>query len=769
MMRTGFWTSGFIRWICFFLVCALPLSLLGFPSFSVVQAAEQVYYVDDVNGRDSNNGLSESTPWGTIVKVNSVSFVPGDRILFKRGSHWHETLKPRTSGVVNAPIIFGSYGAGPLPILNGDDTRKNVDVSGRSYLTFQELDCRDGYDQGLYFDTVDHMTVQDCVVSGATAGWGILCYDAQYVLVEDCTVSDCRLGGIGFLDNTLRSRAHNNVVHHCNLGILVRGIADIGSNHNEIDGNDCHDNSSAGIYLSGFANYNLVHNNHSHHNVFVAGIYGEPYGIAVSSSSYNEVYDNELNDNADHGIEVFSGAPPSFPNCHVSSGNKIYRNRIYNNARNGIFIDSRGAAPADNQIYYNLIYDNAFHGFHIVGPTGPGNKFYNNTVVGNGLTGLNLATNGVVLDMKNNIFCDNGAYYELFSGNTYICNITHGQNLYHKTGNPVWYNTVAYTLTTVRTVWEATALSDDPLFVDAANHDFHLAGSSLAIDSGVYVGLAVDFDGNPISGNPDRGAFEVNQGLPPPSTSFTLSGRVTQADNSGLDGVTLSLSDGGGSVTTANGGLYSVTVPSGWSGQVTPSYGSGSFDPMARLYSNVSANQSGQDFRWTAPVKKRVRLSLNQGWNLITVPLQSSPSVNQMFASLPSGWMIYRWDPARLRYSLGTEINLNIGSGYWLKSPITTDVEIEGDAMDAPQFTKDLAMGWNQIGSPSTDSYELSNLRIMVNETVYSYQEAVDQKLITSSIYTFSNNRYESAHSNGILKPGSGYWIHAFTGCQIIF
>ena len=43
------------------------------------------YYVDATNGNDYNNGLSPSTAWKTIAKVNAPSFNPSDFILFKRG------------------------------------------------------------------------------------------------------------------------------------------------------------------------------------------------------------------------------------------------------------------------------------------------------------------------------------------------------------------------------------------------------------------------------------------------------------------------------------------------------------------------------------------------------------------------------------------------------------------------------------------------------------------------------------------------------------
>ena len=55
---------------------------------SPARAAGTTYYVSSSGGLDSNNGLSESTPFKTIGKVNSLSLQPGDRALFKCGDTW---------------------------------------------------------------------------------------------------------------------------------------------------------------------------------------------------------------------------------------------------------------------------------------------------------------------------------------------------------------------------------------------------------------------------------------------------------------------------------------------------------------------------------------------------------------------------------------------------------------------------------------------------------------------------------------------------------
>ena len=78
------------------------------------------YFVDNcvVTGNDSNSGTSSTTPWLTVAKVNSISFNPGDTVLFEGGCTWREQLIPKTSGALGSPITFGSYGSGQAT-LNG--------------------------------------------------------------------------------------------------------------------------------------------------------------------------------------------------------------------------------------------------------------------------------------------------------------------------------------------------------------------------------------------------------------------------------------------------------------------------------------------------------------------------------------------------------------------------------------------------------------------------------------------------------------------------
>ena len=107
------YSFSYMRYI-FFVALFITLS-------SLVTATD--YYVSS-SGNDANNGLSESTPWKTISKVNSSfsAFQPGDRILFKRGDTFYGTLVIKKSGLVGTPITIGAYGTGAQPVITGFTT-----------------------------------------------------------------------------------------------------------------------------------------------------------------------------------------------------------------------------------------------------------------------------------------------------------------------------------------------------------------------------------------------------------------------------------------------------------------------------------------------------------------------------------------------------------------------------------------------------------------------------------------------------------------------
>ena len=78
----------------------------------------RTFYVSN-NGDDTKDGLSPSTAWKTISKVNGRTFLPGDAVLFERGGVWRETLEVPSGGNSTNYLYFGSYGSGSNPQILG--------------------------------------------------------------------------------------------------------------------------------------------------------------------------------------------------------------------------------------------------------------------------------------------------------------------------------------------------------------------------------------------------------------------------------------------------------------------------------------------------------------------------------------------------------------------------------------------------------------------------------------------------------------------------
>ncbi len=78
------------------------------------------YYISSA-GNDGSDGLSESTAWKSIAKVNSSfsGFKAGDLILFKRGDTFYGTITIKASGTAGSPIVLGAYGSGAAPVISG--------------------------------------------------------------------------------------------------------------------------------------------------------------------------------------------------------------------------------------------------------------------------------------------------------------------------------------------------------------------------------------------------------------------------------------------------------------------------------------------------------------------------------------------------------------------------------------------------------------------------------------------------------------------------
>jgi len=498
--------------------------------------------VDAANGNDSFNGTSSSTAWKTIAKVESVSFNPGDTILFRRGEIWRDRLDVTRSGAPGNPITFGAYGTGDKPLILGSEEVIDGPWTNQG--------------NNLWRKSMDHQTkivFFDMTHDGIGAGMGYWrdpqSYppDSKYEWYSTSSYLEVYSEGnpASFYSSIEAERRSNCILVHSNYieleNLDCRGtswaIIQIDGDYVEISHCDVSFSTFAGIYGNGRrwepdgADYLDIHDC----EVSFTGK-RESQSITVGGD-HTKIYNNNIHDNYGEGIDVWYGAK----DC------KIYRNYVDNNdyVSVGIYVDgasdvdiyqnyvtrsSYGISVADEWTTYNVssigIYNNIcknnFVGIYIGEDTGADTgeiiRVYNNVVYGSTAIAA-VFKSGFSGDVKNNIFYDSQEVLIVEDGSR----ITLDHNCYYDDGSSsafINYNGVGYSLAQFSNYKSASgqdssSIALDPEFKNVANNDFSLNEGSPCIDAGVDVILSEDYTGTPVPQGPkvDIGAYEYSRNI----------------------------------------------------------------------------------------------------------------------------------------------------------------------------------------------------------------------------------------------------------------
>ena len=99
------------------------------------------YFVDSKFGCDRNDGLTPTTAWKSLEKINAAGILPGDEILLAADSVFEGQLHPKGDGTAEAPIRIRSYGGGQKPCIDGcgsHGTRENNFLDGAAVLFYNQ-------------------------------------------------------------------------------------------------------------------------------------------------------------------------------------------------------------------------------------------------------------------------------------------------------------------------------------------------------------------------------------------------------------------------------------------------------------------------------------------------------------------------------------------------------------------------------------------------------------------------------------------------------
>jgi hypothetical protein len=163
------------------------------------------YYISPV-GNDDNTGLTKSTAWKTLDKINHETFQPGDAILFESGGIWDGNLHPLGSGERGNTITISSFGEGPMPVINiGNASGVGIKLVNQSWWKIQGIEITSGAPPQLgvrreaisvtagRVDSIRGISVRDCYIHDI---WGQIGGAATSIMIyinkiiEDVTIEN---------------------------------------------------------------------------------------------------------------------------------------------------------------------------------------------------------------------------------------------------------------------------------------------------------------------------------------------------------------------------------------------------------------------------------------------------------------------------------------------------------------------------------------------------------------------------------------------------
>lgn len=169
----------------------------------------------------------------TITDLNAKTFVPGDRIYFRKGKTW--TISSRWTflgdGTSDVHITIDAFGSGTLPTIDGGGVANNIiTVSGKSWLDFSNLILQNASGSNLQLTSGAHdITVTGVTSKGSTGGHGVYTDGYNLTFTNDDIYS-----------NGLDSSNHNIYVDNCS-GIAGTVV---------IDGCRLHDPSGSNVKVN---------------------------------------------------------------------------------------------------------------------------------------------------------------------------------------------------------------------------------------------------------------------------------------------------------------------------------------------------------------------------------------------------------------------------------------------------------------------------------------------------------------------------------------
>ncbi len=160
-------------------------------------------------------------------------------------------------------------------------------------------------------------------------------------------------------------------------------------------------------------------------------------------------------------------------------------------------------------------------------------------------------------------------------------------------------------------------------------------------------------------------------------------------------------------------------------------------------------------------IQREITLTIINGWNLFSIPLiPDNPLRDHVFQNLRNEvWDLFGFDP-RMSYYRPNE--LECGKGYWLTINRRRDIDIPVHGLaNTDPVSLYLFLGWNCIGNPFLVEIPFEEVTIAFENEVYTYEEAIDDRLISPILYYFGG--VDTGYLiDDEFTPLRGYMVQAF-------
>lgn len=288
----------------------------------------QTYYIDGVNGNDTNTGMSINTPWKTIAKAN-YTLQAGSTVLIRAGVY-HEMIEPAHDGTATAKITYENY-PGEDPLIVGPSVDSYIVKIRKAYIVIKGL-------------SLHHTDLPNCLGYGA-------CWDYQNTIIH-----------IGYAGAHHTEILNNKIISpfplvYLDTDVYVRETAialRAATHHNLIQGNEIRNMSKIGIGIGHSPMYTRILDN------IIVDVYQDAihYGSGYDTISGTLIEGNVLAGSIkSDGIQFDSSDGGNGINT-INRGIVIRNNIMYNNAENNIDLKGTKYIVIENNTLYQGLGDN---------------------------------------------------------------------------------------------------------------------------------------------------------------------------------------------------------------------------------------------------------------------------------------------------------------------------------------------------------------------------------------------------------------------------